>query len=99
MSTLFESSTINGIQLANRFVRSATWEGMAHEDGSVTAKLIDTMTALAAGGVGLIISSHTYVSPEGQATPWQIGNYQDELISGLTEMAGAVHDHGSKISS
>jgi len=97
MSTLFGSSTINGMQLKNRFIRSATWEGMAHEDGAVTPKLIDTITALAAGGVGLIISSHTYVSPEGLATPWQIGIYQDELIPGLTEMAAAVHAHGGKI--
>jgi 2,4-dienoyl-CoA reductase-like NADH-dependent reductase (Old Yellow Enzyme family) len=29
MSRLFESSDINGMKLANRFVRSATWEGMA----------------------------------------------------------------------
>ena len=55
-SPLFESSTINGMTLANRFIRSATWEGMATEDGRVTRKLIDTVVALAAGGVGLIIS-------------------------------------------
>jgi 2,4-dienoyl-CoA reductase-like NADH-dependent reductase (Old Yellow Enzyme family) len=97
VSTLFESSTINGMHLANRFVRSATWEGMAHDDGSVTPKLIDTMSALAAGGVGLIISSHAYVSPAGQATPWQIGIYRDELLPGLTKMAAAVHAHGGKI--
>ena len=97
MNKLFESSAINGMQLANRFVRSATWEGMAAEDGAVTPRLIETMTALAQGGVGLIISSHAYVSPEGQASPWQIGIYKDELIPGLQEMAGAVHAHGAKI--
>lgn len=97
MSALFESSAINGMQLANRFVRSATWEGMANDDGSVTPRLIETMTALAKGGVGLIISSHTYVGPEGLATPWQIGIYKDELIPGLQKMAGAVHASGGKI--
>jgi 2,4-dienoyl-CoA reductase-like NADH-dependent reductase (Old Yellow Enzyme family) len=97
MSTLFDRSAINGMQLANRFVRSATWEGLANDDGSVTPKLIDTMTALAQGGMGLIITSHTFVSREGQATPWQLGIYQDELIPGLKKMAGAVHAHGSKI--
>jgi 2,4-dienoyl-CoA reductase-like NADH-dependent reductase (Old Yellow Enzyme family) len=97
MSKLFESSVINGMQLANRFVRSATWEGMASDEGAVTPKLIDTMTALAQGGVGLIISSHSYVSPEGQATPWQIGIYRDELIPGLQQMARAVQAVGGKI--
>ncbi|MHB9072400.1 MAG: NADH:flavin oxidoreductase [Desulfobaccales bacterium] len=97
MSTLFENSAINGMKLANRSVRSATWEGMAAEDGAVTPKLIETMTALAQGGVGLIISSHSYISPEGQATPWQIGIYKDELIPGLQKLAGAIHAHGGKI--
>ena len=85
------------MQLANRFVRSAKWEGMAGEDGAVTPKLIETMTALAKGGVGLIISSHSYISPEGQATPWQIGIYKDELIPGLGKMASAIHAYGGKI--
>jgi 2,4-dienoyl-CoA reductase-like NADH-dependent reductase (Old Yellow Enzyme family) len=97
MSKLFETSEINGMKLANRFVRSATWEGMAADDGACTPKLIDLMTGLARGGVGLIISGHTYVSPEGQAGPWQLGVYKDEQVSGLTEMAKAVHDAGGKI--
>jgi len=97
MNKLFETSEINGMQLANRFVRSATWEGMAADDGACTPNLIDLMAGLAKGGVGLIISGHTYVSPEGQASPWQLGVYKDELVPGLTEMATAVHDNGGKI--
>ncbi len=97
MSKLFETSEIKGMKLSNRFVRSATWEGMAADDGACTPKLIDLMVSLAKGDVGLIITSHAYVSPEGQAGPWQLGVYKDELISGLTEMTKAVHDHGGKI--
>lgn len=33
MSKLFESSEINGLKLENRFVCSATWEGMATDEG------------------------------------------------------------------
>ena len=97
MSRLFERSTINGMELSNRFVRSATWEGMATDDGAVTPALIDTMTALAEGGVGLIVTGHAYIRPEGQATPRQLGIYKDELISGLQEMTAAVHRCGGKI--
>ncbi len=97
MSRLFESSEINGMKLANRFVRSATWEGMASPEGAVTPKLIDTMTDLARGGVGLIISGHTYIRRDGQASPWQLGVYKDELIPGLREMTEAVHEAGGKI--
>ena len=97
MSRLFERSTINGMELMNRFVRSATWEGMAADDGSVTPKLIETMTSLARGGVGLIITGHAYVRPEGQAGPWQLGIYKDDFVHGLQEMTAAVHDCGGKI--
>ena len=97
MSKLFETSEINGMKLANRFVRSATWEGMAADDGACTPKLIDLMAGLAKGGVGLIVSSHAYVSPEGQAGPWQVGVYDDKLIPGLEEMTAAVHENGGKI--
>jgi len=97
MSKLFDRSVINGMELSNRFVRSATWEGMAAEDGTVTPKLTETLVALANGGVGLIITSHAYVLPEGQAGPWQLGIYKDELIDGLQEMTTAVHSFGAKI--
>jgi 2,4-dienoyl-CoA reductase-like NADH-dependent reductase (Old Yellow Enzyme family) len=58
MSRLSEQSEINGMVLLNRFVRSATWEGMAAEDGNATPRLIEEMTTLAQGGVGLIIKGY-----------------------------------------
>jgi 2,4-dienoyl-CoA reductase-like NADH-dependent reductase (Old Yellow Enzyme family) len=70
---------------------------MANEDGSCTQKLTDYMVQLAHGGVGLIITGHTYVSAEGKAGPWQLGVYDDDLIPGLAEMASAVHQAGGKI--
>jgi 2,4-dienoyl-CoA reductase-like NADH-dependent reductase (Old Yellow Enzyme family) len=73
VSKLFESTSIKGMILANRFVRSATWEGLAAVDGVVTQRLIDVQTQLALGGVGLIISGHAYVSREGPAGKWQLG--------------------------
>ena len=97
MSNLFEPTEINGMRLTNRFVRSATWEGMAADDGAVTPKLTQTLVALAEGKVGLIITGHAYVSPEGQAGPWQLGIYKDELVEGLKSMCDAVHQVGGKI--
>lgn len=97
MAKLFETTTINNMTLSNRFVRSATYEGLAADDGAVTPALTKMMKALAEGGVGLIISSHAYVSKAGQAGPNQLGAYKDELVPGLAEMAGAVHDAGGKM--
>ncbi len=97
MADLFEETRINGMVLANRFVRSATWEGMAGDDGSVTPRLVECMAALARGGVGLIISSHAYVHRNGQAGPRQLGVYSDDLLPGLTAMTDAVHENNGKI--
>jgi 2,4-dienoyl-CoA reductase-like NADH-dependent reductase (Old Yellow Enzyme family) len=97
MTRLFEQSEINGMVLSNRFVRSATWEGLATDDGACTSKLVDLMARLANGGVGLIITGHTFVRPDGQHSPWQLGIYKDELIPGLKAMTQVVHENGAKI--
>ena len=51
----------------------------------------------APGNYLLIISSQAYVSPAGQAGPWQLGVYNDALVPGLETMTKAVHDNGGKI--
>jgi 2,4-dienoyl-CoA reductase-like NADH-dependent reductase (Old Yellow Enzyme family) len=53
MTKLFETTMINSLTMANRFVRSATYTGMANPDGSASPRLIDTMVKLAEGGVGV----------------------------------------------
>jgi 2,4-dienoyl-CoA reductase-like NADH-dependent reductase (Old Yellow Enzyme family) len=70
---------------------------MATSDGAPTPALIEKMEDLAKGGVGLIISSHAYVSPEGQAVAGQLGAYKDELIPSLQLMTEVVHRLGGKI--
>lgn len=97
MSKLFEPTSINGMAIANRFVRSATYEGLANDDGSCTQKLIDYMARLAKGGVGLIITGDAYVRPDGQALPRQMGAYSEDLLTWLLKMTQAVHGEGGKI--
>ena len=97
MNKLFESSKINTLALSNRFIRSATWVGMADDDGKCTSRLIELMSKLAKGGVGLIITGHTYVHQNGRHSPWQLGIDRDELIQGLKRMTRAVHEQNGKI--
>ena len=97
MAKLFETTTIKGMTIPNRFVRTATWMGMANEDGSITPRLSNVMVELAKGGVGLIITGHNIVGLEGQASPSQIGIYSDEHLAGLTDMVKAVHNAGGTI--
>ena len=69
MTDLFDTTSINNMTLTNRFIRSVTGTRMAREDGGVTSKLVRHVVDLANGGVGLIVSGHAYVLPDGQASP------------------------------
>ncbi len=97
MSGVFDVTTINRLRLPNRFIRSATYEAMAAEDGACTRKLPYLMIGLGLGGVGLIITGHTFISPLGQAGPFQLGIYDDSLVDGLRDMTRSVHEKNGRI--
>jgi len=59
---------IGSMEIKNRFVRSATFEGMATEDGYITDKHLKLYKDLAKGGVGLIITGITYVHESGRSS-------------------------------
>ena len=61
MKHIFEPVKMNHIKLKNRLVRSATWEGIASPDGSVTEETYEIYEELAKGGVGAIITGFTSV--------------------------------------
>jgi 2,4-dienoyl-CoA reductase-like NADH-dependent reductase (Old Yellow Enzyme family) len=97
MATLFEQTAINGMELRNRMVRSATWEGMCKPDGEPTRKLIDFYRRLAEGGVGLIITGFAFVRPDGKQLPGKMGMHTDAFAGKYTQMTEAVHEAGGKI--
>jgi 2,4-dienoyl-CoA reductase-like NADH-dependent reductase (Old Yellow Enzyme family) len=96
-AALFQPTTIRGMELANRFVRSATWEGLADAGGRATPELARLYEEFARGRVGLIISGHAFVSPEGRAGSQQLGAHDDAVIPGLRDVAAAVHAAGGKM--
>lgn len=97
MKTLFHKTSINEVQLKNRFIRSATTEHLADERGGVSVKMFEFYENLAKGGVGLIVTSLIYLTENAKATNGQIGLYSDELIEEYKELTSAVHKYGSKI--
>lgn len=94
---LFSPATINSLQLPNRFVRSATWEGMCTEEGAPTDKLLACYRQLATGKIGLIISGYSHVRRDGQQFPGKMGIYDDSLVSSLRTLTDTAHQYGSKI--
>jgi 2,4-dienoyl-CoA reductase-like NADH-dependent reductase (Old Yellow Enzyme family) len=97
MRKLFDDTRINGMTLANRLVRSATWEGMAEADGRPTAKLAVYYAHLAKGGVGLIITGYTFVRPDGKQLPGQMGIQGDGFAAEMKALTRSVHAEGGKI--
>jgi 2,4-dienoyl-CoA reductase-like NADH-dependent reductase (Old Yellow Enzyme family) len=95
MAALFESASIGNMPLRNRLVRSATWEGMCAPDGRPSEKLTKLYATLAEGGVGLIISGYTFVSPEGKQVPGKMGLHTDRFEPDYRTMVRVVHDAGS----
>lgn len=96
MTNLFRPVSYGRLTAPNRIVRSATHEGMADDVGNVTPKLLDIMDGLGAGGTGTVISGHAFVLPEGRASRFQLGIYQDDQVAGIREMARAVQRHGAR---
>ncbi len=97
MSQLFSPAKIGGLEVPNRFVRSATFEGMARENGEVTDDILKLYRNLAKGGIGLIITGYFYVNQTGKAFFNQIGIHSNEMIPGLKKLVQEVHKQGGKI--
>ena len=95
--SLFDSYRIAGLELRNRFVRSATWDGTADRSGNVTDASVALYRKLGKGGVGLVISGYAFVSPLGQAVPGQYGVNADDMIPGLHRLVQVAHQGGAKI--
>lgn len=97
MNSLFDKTTINNTVLNNRLVRSATWEGMCLPDGRPLKKLIDLYSGLARGGVGLIMTGYTFVSPEGKQLPGKMGIHTDGFAEVMRDMTDSVHREDGRI--
>jgi 2,4-dienoyl-CoA reductase-like NADH-dependent reductase (Old Yellow Enzyme family) len=97
MSELFQGARIADIDVRNRFVRSATWDGMADDNGAVTERMIDLYRSLAQGGVGLILTGYAFITLKGKAGPGMLGADDDELVPGLRDLAAVSHENGAKI--
>ncbi|BEQ14579.1 NADH:flavin oxidoreductase [Desulfoferula mesophila] len=82
---------LGGMEVSNRFLRSATMENMAGAMGQVRRDLLRLYHDLAVGGCGLIITGATAVSAEGRAWAQQLGAWDDAQVEGLSRLARLIH--------
>lgn len=97
MKELYGRTNIGNLVLENRFVRSATWNGMADREGFSTKEIDVLLLGLVRGGVGLIITGHAYINRDGQAGPGQLSVSSDSYVNGLSRMTEAIHSADGKI--
>lgn len=97
MAILFEKSQIKGLELKNRLVRSATYDGMALKNGHVSNDQIVLYENLAKGGVGLIVTGITSVHSSGRISAFQNVIDSDDAIQGFKQLVERVHGNGAKI--
>ncbi|MBP1714527.1 MAG: oxidase, partial [Deltaproteobacteria bacterium] len=90
VSSAFFPARIGSLELKNRLVRSATFESRA-ENGKVTDELIEFYRTLAKGGVGLIITGHCAIHPEGYMTPRMTKITEGADIALWKRISQAVH--------
>lgn len=92
----FAPARLGPLELRNRIIKAATFEGMTAEH-VVSDALIAFHRGVAAGGVGLTTVAYCAVSPEGCGTPNEM-ILTDESVPGLRRLAEAVHAEGAAVS-
>ena len=91
MKKIFESVTLKNMTLKNRLVRSATWEGIANPDGSITEEAYEIYEELAKGGVGAIITGFTSVALHDYYFDGMMRLSDDILIPQYKKLTDIIH--------
>jgi 2,4-dienoyl-CoA reductase-like NADH-dependent reductase (Old Yellow Enzyme family) len=96
MQKAFTPITLRNFTIRNRFIKTATNEGM-RENGLVSQRLIDHHERLAKGGIGLTTLAYGAVNADGRTHETQM-YMRPEVLPGLKKLTKAVHDNGAAAS-
>jgi 2,4-dienoyl-CoA reductase-like NADH-dependent reductase (Old Yellow Enzyme family) len=97
MTTVFEETTLAGMKLKNRIIRSATHEGMGDKDGRPMPELGQVYANLVKGGVGAMITGFIGVQKNGRALSNMRMLDHDELIDAYQAITALVKESGVPI--
>jgi len=93
---VFSSASLRSLELRNRIIKTATYEGMC-PGGMPSDALIKHHRDLAAGGVGMTTVAYCAVSANGRTFEQQM-YMRDEILPKLGELTAAVHAEGAAVS-
>ena len=89
----FSPLRIGPLTLRNRFIKSATNEGMAR-GGVPSRMLVKHHADIAAGGVGMTTVAYCAVSADGRTFADQL-QLESRIVPGLRVLTDSVHRHGA----
>ena len=96
MSELFTPYRIGPLEIRNRTIRSAAFEGMC-EHNSPSQELFDYHTAVARGGIGMTTVAYAAVCRSGLSFERQLW-MRPEIVPELRKLTDAIHGEGAKAS-
>jgi len=85
----------NGVELKNRIVMAPMTNFSSNPDGTVSDDEV-SYYARRSGGVSMVITACTYVTPNGKGFHGQFRGDHDEMIPSLSRLAKAIKDQGAK---
>lgn len=87
---------VGGIELKNRIVMPpmATEKSEGGGVSEALCRYYDEKTR--DGAIGLVITEHCFVRPDGKASPRQLSIALDADVGGLSRLAAAIHANGAK---
>ena len=95
-SKLFTPASIGPVELRNRTIRSAAFEGMC-PGNSPSQMLKDYHLSVARGGVGMTTIAYASVTRNGLSFPRQLWMRRD-IVPALRDITDAIHATGAKVS-
>lgn len=95
LDNAFSPIRLRGLTLRNRFIKSATFEGMT-TDGFPSPSLTGFHEQLARGGVGLTTVAYGAVNFEARTNRQQL-LMNKEVVPALSELTAAVHTQGGAV--
>ncbi|MCS5638025.1 MAG: NADH:flavin oxidoreductase [Myxococcota bacterium] len=93
---VFEPANLGPILLRNRFIKAATFEGLASEN-IVNEPLINFHRRIVEGGVGMTTIAYCAVSADGQGAPNEV-IVTPAASEGLRRFTAAIHSQGAAAS-
>ena len=87
---LFTPVTIGHLTIKNRFIRSATWDGMGFNDGTFSPAQVELYKNLSAGGAGLLTTGYIAVTESGRRNLEQNLLCQRQHVQSLKKIVEVV---------